>query len=561
MESNLTNIHQNIVSDSGGFLCINKVKEYKMDLTYLAQKLIKNKKISAEELDFFQNYTNNMPEEWSNKQKAYHIITGNLIQPVCKICGNVAKFYSKQYWQWCSNKCMGRDPEILEKKRNTNIKKWGVPHPQSLNEIKEKQQSTLFDKYGVTNFAKSNEFVTKSKKTFIEKYGVDNPSKNKEVIEKIRKKALDRNIDNVLQKRTITCMEKFGTPASSQRHLTIDVLNKLHDVEYLKYQHLILKKSCEEIAKELGCSPTPILTRLTNAGINVIRHQQSSTEKEILDYINQFTQTIEIGNYEIIPPRQIDIFIPEINLAIEVNGVYWHSELHGKDRNYHKSKTNECNQIGITLYHILDLEWNNSKEIIKSKIAGAFGKLTRISGRKCTVKEVLANDKSCFLDKNHLQGNCGSTVNLGLYYDNELVSLATFGKSRYNKKYEWELIRFCNKIYTSVQGGASKLLTHFIKIYNPKSIISYADMKWSTGNMYEKLGFKYSHTSSPNYFYFKKSNPATLKSRIYFQKHKLPLLFENVDLTKSEWEIMQENDYDRIWDCGNKVYIWENNGI
>lgn len=531
-----------------------------MDLTYLAQILLKNKKISDEELDFFQDHTDHMPKEWSIKQKAYHVIIGDLVQPVCKMCGSLSKFQSKQYWNWCSNTCMGSDPEILEKKRNTNVKRWGVSNPQSLQEIKEKQKSTMLNTHRVTNFAKSDEFVIKSKKTCIERYGVDNPSKNKKVVEKIRKKALERNFNDVLQKRRITCMNKFGTPASSQRHLTTDALNKMHDIEYLTHQHLILKKSCEEIANELGCSPTPILTKLTNAGINVTRHQQSSVEKEILEYISQFTQTVEIGSYAIIPPRQIDIFIPEIKLAIEVNGVYWHSELHGKDKNYHKTKTDQCNQIGVTLYHILDVDWKNSKEIIKSKITGAFGKLTRISGRKCTVKEVSSNDKSYFLNKNHLQGNCGSTINLGLYYNNELVSLATFGKSRYNKKYEWELIRFCNKVYTSVQGGASKLLTYFIKLHNPTSIISYADMKWSTGNMYDKLGFRYSHNTSPNYFYLKKSNPSILKSRICFQKHKLPLLFENVDLTKSEWEIMQENDYDRIWDCGNKVYIWENNG-
>lgn len=526
----------------------------------IAQKILKNKKISQEEATEFHSASSYMPASWSDKQKAYHLIAGNLLQPACKICGTIAKFYSKQYWKWCSNKCMGVDPEVLEKKRNTNLKKWGVPNPQALAEVKEKQQSTLLSKYGVTNFSKSKEFIEKSKKTFIEKYGVDNPSKNKEIVEKIRKQALERNFDIVLEKRKETCIKKFGTPASSQRHLNTIALEKIHDIEYLRHQHVTLKKSADEIAKELGCSATPILTRLTNAGIAVVRHQQSSAEKEIIEYIKQFTHNIEFRNRSIISPKELDIFIPEIKLAIEVNGVYWHSELHGKDRNYHKGKTEKCLAAGVTLYHILDLEWSNSKEIVKSKIAGAFGKLKRVPARKCLIKEVPVKEKSIFLNNHHLQGNCGSTVNLGLYYENQLVAIATFGKSRYNKKYEWELIRFCNKQYITVQGGASKLLSHFVKKYDPKSIVSYADAKWSSGNMYEKLGFRFSHWASPNYFYFKKNNPSKLESRIQFQKHKLSSMFKNVNLTNSEWEIMQENNYDRIWDCGNKVYIWENNG-
>ncbi len=132
----------------------------------------------------------------------------------------------------------------------------------------------------------------------------------------------------------------------------------------------------------------------------------------------------------------------------------------------------------------------------------------------------------------------------------------SFGKSRYSKKYEWELIRFCNKLNYNVVGGASRLFKHFIKTYDPNNIISYCDIRVFTGELYEKLGFSYSHTSKPDYFYFKKPN-YTLYSREMFQKHKLKNLLEIYDETLTEKENMFNNGYRRIWDCGNKVYIWK----
>jgi len=152
-----------------------------------------------------------------------------------------------------------------------------------------------------------------------------------------------------------------------------------------------------------------------------------------------------------------------------------------------------------------------------------------------------------------LQGKCNSTVNLGLFYNDTLVSIMSFSKSRYNSKYEYELIRFCNLLYTNIPGAASKLLTYFERNYNPKSIISYANRRWSQGNVYEKLGFIFSHYTNPNYFYFR--NSEKIESRQKFQKHKLKNILLNFDETKSESENMLSNGYNKIYDSGNKAYI------
>ena len=128
----------------------------------------------------------------------------------------------------------------------------------------------------------------------------------------------------------------------------------------------------------------------------------------------------------------------------------------------------------------------------------------------------------------------------------------TFGKTRFSKKYEYEMIRFCNKKFISVVGGASKLYKYFIRNYKPKSVISYANRRYSDGNLYDKLGFKFSHFSTPNYWYFK--NNQKLYSRIMFQKHKLKDLLESYDSNKSEIENMIANNYQRIFDCGNIIF-------
>jgi hypothetical protein len=129
----------------------------------------------------------------------------------------------------------------------------------------------------------------------------------------------------------------------------------------------------------------------------------------------------------------------------------------------------------------------------------------------------------------------------------------TFGKCRFDKKHEWELLRFCNKLGYHIPGGASKLLKYFERNYNPKSLVSYADRRWSQGKVYEKLGFTFSHASKPDYWYFC-NHDISLKSRIKFQKHKLKELLKTFDETKTEVENMKDNGYNRIFDCGNLVF-------
>lgn len=283
----------------------------------------------------------------------------------------------------------------------------------------------------------------------------------------------------------------------------------------------------------------------------------SKPEIEIKDFVKSLGVSVRLNDRKTIRPRELDIVIPEHNIAIEFNGLFWHSELQGKDSSYHIGKSKECKELGLNLIHIFEHQWKFKQDIVKDIIRKRLGIVeTRIFARKCIVKEVDTISAKQFIEDNHLQGYTNATYKIGLYYEDELISMMTFGKSRYDKKHSWELIRFANKLGINVLGGAAKILKYFRGIQHG-SIVSYCDKSIFSGQLYNDLGFKYSHTSKPNYFYFDRH--LNIHSRVAFQKHKLKDKLEIFDPSKTEWENMLANKFNRYWDCGNDVYILETN--
>jgi len=286
----------------------------------------------------------------------------------------------------------------------------------------------------------------------------------------------------------------------------------------------------------------------------------SKAENEINTFIeiDCGLSTIRNNRHILGDGKELDIYIPSLKKAIEHDGTYRHSELSGgKSINYHLDKTDRCEAKGIQLIHIFENEWLNKKDICKSMLRSKLGRCTnKLYARKCDVRHVSISDSRSFLDNSHIQGDCNSTVKLGLYMDEELVALMTFGKPRYSKKYEWEIVRYCNKLNTTVVGAAGKLLKAFQNEYNPSSIISYADRRWSNGNLYSQLGMVLTGISKPRYWYMAKTDYLHLYHRSNYTKARIHIKYPEVDMSRTEWDIMQEKGYDRIWDCGQLVYTW-----
>ncbi len=483
------------------------------------------------------------------KEKIYLFINNIIEHPKCGNCGKELKFkksLKEGYGSYCSIKCNNQSKEQREKINKTFNEKFGG-HPMNSNKVKDKVKKTNLEKYGVDNIFKDSDYIIKKTK---EKLGVTNPNKLNSVKEKKRNTNIerygvatnlmlygnrDKNINSKLKKfnekyKSLNIINDRGNYVS----IECNICDNIYDIDRsLLFYRFENKLNCCTI-----CNP-----------VNELR---SIKEKELSDFINSLGFDTSISNRDILKGKEIDVFVKDKNIGFELNGLYYHSDLF-KNKNYHIEKTIESKKEGIRLIHIFEDEWDNKKEIVKSRIKNLLG-LTdkKIYGRKCIIKEIPTNIKTKFLNDNHIQGTVGSKINYGLYYNNELVSIMTFGSGRNimnGKNYEWELLRFCNKINYSVIGGASKLLKHFIKENKPNKIISYADIRWSDGNLYDVLGFNYMFTSQPNYFYI------INKKREHRYKYRKDILIkEGFDKNKTEQEIMSDRGYNRIYDCGNLVY-------
>ena len=287
-------------------------------------------------------------------------------------------------------------------------------------------------------------------------------------------------------------------------------------------------------------------------------------------YEDELCNLLKSFNIEYIPNHKkfgfdLDIYCPNNNIAIEFNGLYYHSVNGGspKGKNYHLNKTKNCEKIGIHLIHIFEDEWNNKNEIVISRLKNLFKKNENIVyARNCIIQELDYQTASKFIEINHIQGSLTtSRINLGLFFNDDLISVMTFGLPRKSTgktikdQNEFELQRFCNKLNYSVIGGASKLLKHFEKTYNVSKIFSFADRRWTSAikkSLYDELGFVKTSFGEPNYWYL--IEPMKRTSRYSYTKNEILRKFPDVDPNLSEWDIMLELGFDWIWDCGSMRY-------
>lgn len=273
----------------------------------------------------------------------------------------------------------------------------------------------------------------------------------------------------------------------------------------------------------------------------------SKAEKEIVDLIKSFYDgEIIVNDRKILSGKELDIYLPDLNLAIEYDGVYWHNCIN----NYFKFE--ECNKQGIRLIQISDWEWENQNEKIKQYLKDTIAKNTvKVFARNCVLKEIDNADYKAFCEENHLQGYSAASVRIGLFYENNLFQIMSFSKPHFNKDCEWEMIRECSRLGYTIIGGKGKLLKYFERNYKPKNLISYCEKNKFSGNSYLKLGFKLDKESKPGYNYYKGKQKL---ARQTCQKHKLKKLLENFDENLTEWENMTRNHYLKLFDYGNYVF-------
>jgi hypothetical protein len=373
----------------------------------------------------------------------------------------------------------------------------------------------------------------------MEKFGEDNVMKT------------DRGIN--AQRNSLFSTHGVDNPMFIAAGLNKDVIRELNCP--ITMQKLYDELGTKGICEKFGIQQPAVSRYMKQNGVKWTK-TDSKFEKEVKTYVcSIYEGHVSCNERTVLNGKELDIYLSDIDFAIECNGTYWHSELQGKDKQYHSNKTNSCKEKGIRLLHIWEHDWNKKRPIFESLINVAINKIeNRLYARKCELKEISSSEAKEFLEENHRQGSCPAKHRYGLYYNGDLVSIMTFGKSRFSNKYEYELLRLCTKVNTSVVGGASKMFKQFIKDVEPKSIGSYSDMSMNNGGIYDKLGFSHIHNSKPNYKYTR--DYKFVENRVTYQKHKLPNKLDVFDKSLTEWQNMQMNGFDRIWDCGNSLWIW-----
>jgi hypothetical protein len=486
-------------------------------------------------------------------------------------CGNNTKFidFKKGYLKFCSINCSRNSEETKEKYKKTCLDKYGVDNVSKLADIKKIKEEKSYEKYGVSTPLQSN-YV---KEKIIAKYGVDNPFKLKNIQDKIKNTNLEKygficslQDDNIKEKSKKTNLEKYGVDHFSMTDIWKKNIKLINDEKYLKslslpnnYQFISKDGNTNKI-RHIDCDNVfEIQTQLIRIRknnkseickcCNKINHNLENT---LLSYIQSIykSETIKYRDKK----YEIDIYLPELKLGFEFNGLYWHSELF-KDKDYHKNKMLYFKEKGIRILNIWEDDWIYREDIIKSIIRLNLNiDINRVYARNCKISKVSERECKDFLNKNHIQGWCVSKYRYALIYNDEIISILTIGKRRLNLGYknnkkELEILRFCNKINTSVIGGFSKLFKSIKKDIEFDRIITYSDLSIFTGDIYLKTGFKFIGITEPGYYYNIKG---IRKNRFNFNKSKLIKM--GFDTNKTEREIMFENKHYRVYDCGNSKF-------
>lgn len=505
---------------------LKQIKEY-INVTYNnSLRFIKPKMfIKQFGVDAYHDVINNAANVQPFSLQVYHYINQLQTTPLCKMCSNYVKFNTnKGYQTYCSNTCRFKDMDNIQHvKRATNLTKYGATNVLASAYGKEASAKTLIQKYGVNNYTKTEEYVNRIKSGDIVR---------KMDISKQKDSRYSTQYNELLQHKLIrpvfTRSEYKGC-------------NNIYNVMCVKckhvYQHNFLRivttYCCPNCNKDItGTRSENILKQL------LLKHNIPFRFRARKEFNNEF---------------EIDLYIPSKNIGIEIHGLYWHSDKKIEDK-YHINKLKMCGKYNVRLIQIFEDEIKHKQHIVISRLKHILGCAKyKIGARKCTIEQLNYNDKSKFINKYHIQGDCASKHNYGLFYKNRLIAVATFGAMRLvvgNKSQEntFELLRYCTVSQFNVQGGMSKLLKHFINTHKPSKIVSYADLRWSQGNVYLKSGFKFIKQTEPNYWYTK--NFIKREHRFGYRKSELKLKLTNFDANLSERKNMENAGYARIYDCG-----------
>ena len=450
-----------------------------------------------------------------------------------------------------------KSKEVYDKVKKTNLERYGHTCSAQSKLVKEKIKASNLKKYGVEYSFQAEVVKDKIKATSLERYGVDNPSKSDiikdRIVESNRKNlGVDYPMQSkeVMDKSKVTSLEKYGTEYPNQSEIVKQHIKesslRIYGVEHPFMSDVVIGKVLNTNLERYG---VPCYLMLTKRWEEANDSKPNRDFAELLDDNNiTYGREFRCGKYSY--DFKIGNNLVEINPTATHNT---HFNPYGKNRiddMYHFNKSNIANVKGYNVIHVFD--WDD-----KGKIINLLKNRDTLYARKCVVRLVDSVECNQYLMAYHLQGKCNNqTIRLGLYYSNQLVSLMTFGVARYNKKYEYELLRYCAS--HNVVGGTEKLFKYFIDNYKPNSIISYCDTSKFSGKVYDVLGFSLDTINSPSCHWYSVKEDRHITDNLLRMQGYDRLFKENHGKGTSNEELILARGYLPVYDCGQATYIWEN---
>ena len=489
----------------------------------------------------------------------------------CPICGKLLPFNRpSDRVKFCSKECS------RENTRRKNLEKYGVEHPMQNAEVRQHHRDSMIEKYGVESPLQSEEIKHRAMQSNQERFGTDWALGNNEVRKKAKETMKSKygaeytmQSDVLMEKVKSTSMERYGVENPQMD----DEIKKRTAATYLK------RYGVENPMQSKAIQQKAQATRLKNNGAYMTDDMKQKAQEKWLqhyvlsEYYKSNLGQIRISNLNIgfgnklemlhipyslefsIGLKVYDIAIMEKNILIEIDPTYTHNAVgnhwnpHGLDPHYHLQKTLLARDNGYRCIHVFD--WDNQFDIL-----GLVADRSPIYARKCELRKIETKVVEEFTNSYHLQGSCrGQKLAYGLFYNSELIQIMSFGKPRYNPKYQWELLRLCTMPGYYVIGGAERLFNAFLKETAPKSIVSYCDLSKFSGDVYRKLGFSHSHNTVPTKNWSKGSKRIT--NNLLLQRGFDQLFNTNYGKGTDNEALMIAHGWLPVYDCGQGVYVWK----
>jgi hypothetical protein len=421
----------------------------------------------------------------------------------------------------------------------SNKRKYGVTNPGAVPEFHNKAIATMVTKYGGHNWSLASNKRTNRDQTCLERFGNSNVG----------------GTDYAKDKAKQTNIERYARVHKNQSHLSQNTIDNLLDRDWLYQQHFIEKKTLSQIAKELGINDmTTVMRYLHCHGLQTQYHASSYEENQLADFVSSiYNGNIKRNDRDLISPYELDIILPDLKLAIEYCGLFWHTEESHKGRYYHKIKWEKCKAQQYRLITIFSDEWNNKQDIVKQMLQQILGvsHKPKIHARACTIVSITTDKANSFLNENHIRGGKKSaSIFYGLQHEGNIVAIIAM---KHYKNDTWYLERYATSC--NVRGGHSKLLNYFKKHHQWREIITFSDLRWSNGDLYDKTGFLFTGYLKPDYEYVVNNQRV---HKFNYRRAQLDRLLPHYDPLLSEAQNTKKAGIERIWNCGLKRYVMIN---